>query len=466
MVAPNVPDKWDHETEILIIGAGTAGLPCAIVAAEAGAKVTILESMTICGGSGSLIAAGGGFAGTDWQKRKGIKDSPDILYKDGVEAGGVPELWRVYADNNLDTYKWLASLGIKPWSDELAMPPGHTVERLHWYRGAAAMKRIEERARELPNIEILLQHRARRLVRNPATGRILGAEVEKGNKTLRFRGLKAVILTTGGFGRNREMLKEYGERYVDCIPNMAPGLFGDGLKMALDVGAATKFIGHAVVGSLPVCDTTRTDKGHYVVCWGGIVVNLNGKRFYNEACTGNYYGMLYDAGIDQPEGQSIIVYDSKIRKHPVALDSASASKEYVADTLEELAKMVGIKDPGALAATVQKYNDDIESEGYDTVLGRRYQQSVFGEPVTLDAPPYYGIKCHTSLTSMKGGIRINTRCQVVDNYGDVIPGLYAIGEVTGGLVGKGTYLGGLYWPASMTFGRLVGRAVAFEQVDD
>ncbi len=462
MVAPNLPDKWDHETEVLIIGAGTAGLPCAIVAAESGAKVTLLESMTICGGSGSLIAAGGGFAGTEWQKKAGIKDSPDLFYKDGVAAGGVPELWRVYADNQLDTYKWLSSLGIKPWTDELAMPPGHKVERLHWYRGAAAMKRIEERARELPNIEILLQHRARRLIRHPITGRIVGAEVEKGNKTLSFRGAKAVVLTTGGFGRNREMLQEYGERYVHCIPNMAPGLFGDGLKMALDVGAATKYIGHAVVGSLPVCDTTRCDKGHYIVCWGGIVVNLNGKRFYDESCPKGYYGMLYDAGLDEPEGQMFIVYDAKIRKHPVAEDSASHAKEYSADTFEELAKAAGIKDSAAFAATVQKYNEDIESEGYDTVLGRKYLQSVYGAPLALDVPPYYAIKCHTSLTSMKGGVKINTRCQVVDNYGDVIPGLYAIGEVTGGLVGKETYLGGLMWPASMTFGRLVGRSVAFE----
>jgi fumarate reductase flavoprotein subunit len=466
MVALTAPDKWDHETEILIIGAGTAGLPCAIVAAEAGAKVTILESMMTCGGSGSLIAAGAGFAGTEFQKKAGVRDSPDNLYKDGVKAGGIPELWRVFADNQVDTYKWLTCLGIKPWTDELAMPPGHTVERLHWYRGAAAMKRIEERARELLNIQILLQHRARRLVRNPQTGRILGAEVEKSNKTLYFRGLKAVVLTTGGFGRNREMLKEYGERYVDCIPNMAPGLFGDGLKMALDMGAATKYIGHAVVGSLPVCDTTRTDKGHYIVCWGGIVVNLNGKRFYNEACTGNYYGMLYDAALDEPEGQSIIVYDSRIRQHPVALDSALASKEYVADTLEKLAATTGIRDPAAFVATVQKYNEDIESEGYDTVLGRKYQQSIYGTPLTLGSPPYYAIKCHTSLTSMKGGLKINTRCQVIDNYGDVIPGLYAVGEVTGGLVGKGTYLGGLMWPASMTFGRLVGRAVAFEQIEE
>ncbi len=462
MAAASVPDKWDHETEVLIIGAGTAGLPCAITAAESGAKVTVLELTTITGGSGSLIFAGASFAGTEWEKKGGIKDSPDLLYKDGVAAGGVPELWRVYADNQVDTFKWLLSLGIQPDRDDFVMPPGHKVERLHFYRGAAAMQRIEERARELKNIEIVFEHRARRLIRDPSTGRILGAEVEKKSKMMTFRGTKAVVLTTGGFGRNRDMIAEYGERYIDCVPAMAPGHFGDGLKMALDVGAATKHIGHAVVTSLPVCDTTKSDRPYFAISFGGVAVNLNGRRFYDESCPKGYYGNLTDAALDEPDGQMFIVYDSRIRNHPIVLPSVTTAKEYSADTWEDLAKAAGIKDPALFAKTMEKYNEDIESEGYDTVFGRRYLQSVYGDPVMLDAPPFYAVKSHPSLTSFKGGIKINTRCQVIDNYGEVIPGLYAVGEVTGGLVGKGTYLGGLMWPASMTFGRLVGRSAAFE----
>jgi len=461
MVKENLPEKWDHETDVLIVGAGTGGLPCAIAAAELGAKVTVLEAMTISGGSGSLIFAGASFAGTDWQKKAGVEDSPDLLYKDGVAAGGVPELWRVYADNQVDTYKWLLSLGIKPDRDDFVMPPGHKVNRLHFYKGAPVMNRIEERARELKNIEILFQHRARRLIVDPETGRVLGARVETKKKTLKFRALKAVVLATGSFGRNREMITEYGERYVDCVPAMAPGHFGDGLKMSLDIGAATKHIGHAVVTSLPICDTTKTDRSYFAIVLGGIAVNLHGKRFYDESCPKGYYGNLTDALLDEPEGQMFIIYDSKMRNHPFVLPSVSIAKEYSADTFEELAKMAGT-NPENLAATVRKYNEDIESEGYDTVFGRKYLQSIAGEPVPLDTPPYYAVKVHASLTSFKGGVKINTRSQVIDNYGDVIPGLYAVGEVTGGLVGKGTYLGGLMWPASMTFGRLVGRSVVFE----
>lgn len=462
MVTPAVPDKWDRETEVLIIGAGTAGLPCAIAAAESGAKVIILELTTITGGSGSLIFAGASFAGTDWEKKAGVKDSPDLLYKDGVVAGGVPELWRVYVDNQVDTFKWLLSIGVKPYRDDFLMPPGHKVARLHHYKGAESMQKIEERARELKNIEILFEHRARRLVREPSTGRVLGVQVETKGKTMTFRSKKAVILTTGSFGRNREMIAEYGERYIDCVPAMAPGHFGDGLKMALDVGAATKHIGHAVVTSLPVCDTTKSDRSYFAIAFGGVAVNFNGKRFYDESCPKGYYGNLTDAVLDEPEGQMFIIYDTAVRNNPVVLPGVSSAKEYSADTWEDLAKTAGIKDPALFAQTVQKYNEDIEGEGYDTVFGRKYMQSVNGAPCVLNTPPFYAVKCHPSLTSFKGGIKINTRCQVIDNYGEVISGLYAVGEAAGGLVGKGTYLGGLMWPASMTFGRLVGRSVVFD----
>ena len=110
-----IPKEWDLETDVLVIGAGTAGLPAAISVVETGARVAVLETTSIIGGSGNLITAGGAFAGTDIQKETGIEDSPEQLYKDGVEiALGVPELWRTFADNQLDTYEWLKSIGASP----------------------------------------------------------------------------------------------------------------------------------------------------------------------------------------------------------------------------------------------------------------------------------------------------------------------------------------------------------------
>jgi len=439
---------------------GTAGLPAGAAAAEAGVKATILEVTRISGGSGNVVAMGASFAGTDVQKKQGIEDSPALHYRDGVEvAHGDPYLWREYTDHELDTYNWFKQMGIYPTTDKLLTLPGHNAPRLHRYLGASVMKTIEKYARD-KGAEILFEHRATRLITDPQTGRVLGAKVRVKDWTRNFKAKRAVILTTGSFGRNKEMVKEYGSRYADCIPLMAQGHLGDGLRMALDLGAATSHIGDAVVASLAVCTTTHAHRALIAVWNGAIAVNKDGKRFYNECCPKGYYGELTDAGMDQPGKVYWIVYDEKIR-NAAGVDEMKKHKEFKADTFEQLAKLARI-EPKGFVTTVEKYNGDIDSEGYDTVLGRKTITFVHGTPVKIDKPPFYAIKCETSITSFKGGVKINTQGQVVNNYGEVIPGLYAAGEVTGGLFGKGIYLGGTNWPAAMTFGRIAARNAAAE----
>lgn len=456
-----VPKEWDYTTDVLVVGGGTAGLPAGAAAAQAGAKATILELSTICGGSGNVIMVGASFGGTDIQKKQGIEDSPELRYRDGVEvARGEPELWRVYVDHELDTYNWFKEMGIYPWTEELLALPGHSAPRLHRYRGKPVMEAIEKYARD-KGAEILLEHRATRLIADPTTDRVLGARVVVKGKTVKnFKARKAVILTCGSFGRNKEMVREYGSRYADCIPLMAPGHLGDGLKMAFELGAATSHIGDSVVASLAACTTTHYDKALLAVWKGGIAVNVNGERFYDESCPKGYYGLLTDAGLDQPGKVYWIVYDEKIR-NAAGVEEMEKHKEFKADSIDKLAEAAGI-NPKGLVATVEKYNSDIDSEGYDTVFGRKHQTFIHGDPVKLDTPPFYAIKCETSITSFKGGLKINSRCQVINVYGEPIPGLYAAGEVTGGLFGEGIYLGGTNWPAAMTFGRVAGRNAAAE----
>ncbi len=461
MARVEVPKKWDYTTDVLIVGAGTAGLPAGAVAAEAGAKTTILELTTICGGSGNVIMVGASFGGTDIQKKQGIEDSPALRYKDGVEvAHGDPDLWRVYTDHELDTYNWFKEMGVYPTTEELLALPGHSAPRLHRYVGAPVMKTIEKYTRD-KGAEILLEHRATRLIADPKTDRILGAKVQVKGKTVQnFKARKAVILTSGSFGRNKEMVKEYGSRYADCIPLMAPGHLGDGLKMAFELGAATSHIGDSVVASLSACTTTHADRALIAVWKGAIMVNVNGQRFYDECCPKGYYGLVTDAGIDQPGKVYWTVYDDKIRKD-TGVNEMVKHKEFKADTLEDLAKAAGINPKGFLA-TVEKYNGDIDSEGYDTVFGRKHLSFIHGDPLKIEKPPFYAIKGETSITSFKGGLKINTRTQVVNVFGEVIPGLYAAGEVTGGLFGEGIYLGGTNWPGAMTFGRIAARNAAVE----
>jgi fumarate reductase flavoprotein subunit len=461
MIKLMVPEKWDHETDVLIIGGGTAGIPAGIAVIEAGSKATLLELTSSCGGSGRMIGVGAAFAGTDFQKKTGIEDSPDVLVRDGVEvAGGSPELWRVYADNQIETFNWLESIGCPPESDFCVPGGGHRIRRIHRYVGSKVMSAIYKQAKE-KGVEILFKHRATRLIWSENKGRVLGAKVSlKDKDMINICAKKAIILATGGFGRNRDMLREYGQRFVDCPPMMHVGHKGDGLKMGLDMGAATSDIGQAVVASFPIC-TTKKKNAIFMTGVGVVAVNVHGKRFCDESCPSGDYGELTDAGLDQPDRLFWLVYDNKIRAKAQKVTEVERFHEYNGDTFDELARNAGI-DPAGFVKTMEQYDKDLKSNGFDTVFGRKTMIHPHGKPRILETPPYYAIKCTTTISSMKGGLRINPECRVVNNYGEIIPGLYAAGEVTGGLFGKGVYLGAVLWPASLTFGRLAGRNAASE----
>ncbi len=461
MVPVSIPKKWDYEADIIVVGAGTAGLPAATVAAEAGAKVAVLELMSYCASSLALVNVGPAFAGTDIQKEQGVDDSPEQYYKDGVElAKGVPELWKVYTENQIDTYYWCKKIGVK--FGELFAPPAHTRRRGFFVKGSDMLRVLEKAAKE-KGVEILFLHRATRLMTSPRTGRVLGLKVRaKDSKAEKnFKAKKAVIITSGGFGRNREMVEEYGPEFVDWVPTMPPGHLGDGLKMALAVGAGTKDLGHAVCGSFAVDVVSKTGVMDFVGYAGGIMVNVNGERFWDEATRKSFYGMLSERGMQQPGGFFYVVFDDKA-KNSVRPGKLGKAKPFQGNTIEELAEKAGI-DPKGLRETIDKYNSDIKGVGYDTVFDRQTLEGCDGTPVTIDTPPYYAVKCKGSTSSFKGGIKINTRCQVLNQYDEVIPGLYAAGEVTGGLwSAHGTYLPCTMVTAAMTFGRIAGKMAAAE----
>jgi fumarate reductase flavoprotein subunit len=460
MAPVSIPKKWNHRADIIIVGAGTAGLPAATIAAEEGAKVTVLELMSYCASSLALVNVGPAFAGTDVQKEQGIDDSPEQYYQDGVAlAKGLPEIWRTYTDNQLDTYNWCKKIGVK--FGELFAPPAHTRKRGFFVKGSDMLRCLENAAKE-KGVEILFLHRATRLIADPQTGRVLGLKVKAKDKPEQnFKANKAVILTPGGFGRNREMVEEYGPHFVDWLPTMPVGHLGDGLKMALALGAATQDLGHAVVGSFSVDVASKSGVMDFVGYAGGIFVNVNGQRFWDEATRTSFYGLLVEEGMKQPGGFFYVVFDDKA-KNKVRHGKLGKAKPYQGDTIEELAEKAGI-DPKGLKETIDKYNSDIKSVGYDTVFDRRTLEGCEGTPVTIETPPYYAVKCKGSTSSFKGGLKINSRCQILNQYGEVIPSLYAAGEVAGGLwSAHGTYLPCTMVTAAMTLGRIAGKNAAAE----
>jgi len=457
MVPISVPEKWDYEADVVIVGAGTAGLPAAWVAADAGLKAVVLELLPYLNPSLSLINVGPAFAGTDVQKELGIDDSPDEYYKDGVElANGDPDLWRALADNQLETYYWCQQIGMG-FGKDLFAPPGHRIKRGIWKKGAEMTRTLEKAAKE-KGVEIKLTHRATRLIIDAPTRRVLGLRAtDKDKKEQNFRAKKAVILATGGFGRNPHLVEEYGPTFVDWMPTMCHGHLGDGLIMALEQGAATNHIGRAVSGSFAVDVESKSGIMDFVGYAGGLFVNVDGKRFADEGMRLKFYGLVSEEGMKQPGHVWFAIVDDKMMKTTLRHVMMHKAKPAQAETLEGLAGLMGI-NPAGLRATVDKYNHDLDTLGYDSEFDRRTQEGCEGKPIKLDTSPYYAYKCTGATSSFKGGLKINTKAQVVNQYGEVIPGLYAAGELTGGLWGnEGTYLPCTMVTASITFGRIAAQ---------
>jgi len=470
----NVPQNWDHEADVLIIGGGTAGLPAAVIVRSAGQTATVLESRPQCGGSLGMIVGAVAFAGTDEQKAAGIDDGPDKLYDDLVNIGGaVPEIARKVADAQLDAYQMFKEEGFK-WPGIVALPGHSAIRGMGWMLnyGPLVVKCLENKARK-SGAEILFRHRAKRLIRDPRTDKAIGLVVETKDGEKYFKAKRAVIIATGGFGRNREMIAEYAPHMVDCVPKMPISHQGDGLKMALDAGAATKDISISVAGSWPVSIETHS-RAIWALDWGGIMVNVNGDRFFMESSAEGFYGRMTEAGMRQPGGVYWVIFDQNVFDHVGTtqvkgtiernmahfkdIDNCAKVK---ADTLEELAEKSGI-NVANFKKSVEKYNSDIDEHGYDTVFNRKYQ---FGteRPIWKLTPPFYAVKCVTSTTSFKGGVKIDGDCHVMNNYDEFIPGLYAAGEVAGGLWSK-SYMLAVMTSGSMAQGILAAKSAIKEPV--
>ena len=459
-----IPKKWDKEADVIVVGGGTAGLPAAIVAAEEGVKTIILEARATLGGSFKMVVGGLAIAGCDEQKEQGIEDSPEIYYQDLVNICGTePDIARALVDNQLEAYKMFKDEGVK--FPGLTALPGHSRPRaLGWLYGfgPTLVNALVHRAKNR-GVEILNKHRAIRLISEPQSRRVIGVKVQVGDEEKNFKANRAVVLASGGFGRNRDIIAEYAPEMVDCAPMMPPSHLGDGLKMGMDLGAATKDMGIAVAAAWPISVRTRRNVMS-VPRWGGIAVNVHGKRFHQESCSEGFYGPLTGAGHKQPGHVYWMIYDDNINKSMFEnedaghRDSMEKADKFQADTIEALAETAGI-DVKGLSETIAKYNNDVETVGYDTVFNRKYQWGALRPLVKIKTPPFYAIKCVTSLTSMKGGLKINGKGQVVTHYGEAISSLYAAGEVAGGLHTK-TYLLGVMTAGALSQGIVAGRNAA------
>jgi len=457
---PTINEKFETKemnVDVVVVGSGGAGLIAAIKAKEAGANVVILEKLPLIGGN-TLISGAEYAAPMNWlQEKENIKDSIDLFKKDVEKAGGDKELIDVLANNALDGAKWLRDDVNVEWTDELMFFGGHSVKRSLIPKGQSGkelINKLHAKAEEL-GIEILTETNAFELITkdNAVTG--VKAKIKTGELIVNA---KSVVLTTGGFGANKKMLYDNDKEIDDKILSTnSAGSTGDGIKMAQAIGADVVDLDK--IQLYPVCDV-ETGKLLYTgdtrLVGGAILVNKEGKRFVEELGTRREISMGIKSQTDSVAYQ---IWDEDSMKksnilpaHEVEYNNLIDGKKLCkVNSIDELADFFGI-DKENLKATINKFNEDSEN-GKDTLFNLRRLG------FKIEKAPFYCLKAVPAVHHTMGGLKINKDANVLNKNGEIIKGLYAAGETTGGIHGNNR-LGSVSITDITVFGIIAGTNAA------
>ncbi|MBQ0065155.1 MAG: flavocytochrome c [Firmicutes bacterium] len=458
------PKEKTEETldcDVVIVGAGGAGMAAAITAKQEGKNVIIVEKMPYVGGNTTKASGGMNAAGTKEQKaaaeaaedeevKEAILDSTVENYIKDTIAGGHdindPELVRTMAEQSSAAVDWLESIGAP--LPTLA-PTGGTV---HYYLhepedgsavGEFLVKSFSQTLEDL-GIEVMLETAATEIINQD--GKAAGIKAESPDKIYTINA-KSVILATGGFGANFDLMASYDPSLANAVTTNTPAATGDGIFMAEEMGADTvdmEYIQlHPTVfqeNGLLVSERLRSN--------GAILVNKEGKRFTNDLATRD---AVSQAELKQPDAFAYIVYDSKYAEEKLYQKYVSNGLTVEADSIEGLADAMGFDATAKenFVKAVESWNKACKGE----------QEDEFGRNnglVTLDEGPFFAIKIAPGIHHTMGGLKINTNTEVLDKDGKVIPGLFAAGEVTGGVHG-GNRIGGNAVADIVVYGRIAGK---------
>lgn len=441
----------DTSTDVVIIGSGGAGLTAAIEATNNGAKVIVVEKNSFMGGNTNYATGGMNAAGTKYQEAKGVKDTPELFYQDTMKGGhdlNNPDLLKVLTEKSADSIYWLESLGAD--LSTIGRSGGQSADRMHTApKGAAVgsylMGIFEENVKKL-GIDVRLNTKAVEILSegNKASGIVV--ETSEGQKyTINA---KAVVIASGGFGASKEMVAKYKPELVDFGTTNQPGATGDafGLIEKLDVALVDmeQIQTHPTV--VPVKNEMITEgvRGE-----GAILVNREAKRFIDELETRD---VVSKAILSQEGKTAFLILDQHIVDNMVAIKKyKDAGLLTEAATIKELAEKIGV-NPEELEKTINTYNGYFKAKN-DKDFGRRV---LAGE---LAAAPFYAVEVSPAIHHTMGGIKINTNAEVINNAGNVVEGLFAAGEVTGGIHG-GNRIGGNAVADITIFGRIAGKSAA------
>lgn len=488
------------DADVVVVGAGGAGMTAAITAAAEGKSVVVLESQSMVGGNSVRATGGMNAAKTVYQDENefgesagvektlktaaekyadnetitalaktvseqwaayqanptGYFDSVELMELDTMIGGkGIndPELVETLCANSADAIDWLDEHGIT--LHNVSSFGGASVKRIHRpvnaegktvSVGSYMIPLLQENC-EKAGVKMMLDTTATEILTD-ANGAAVGVKATGASGETVTVNAKAVVLATGGFGANLDMVVKYKPELKGFMTTNAPGIQGQGIEMAQAIGAATVDMDqiqiHPTVEANTAALITEGLRGD-----GAILINEEGKRFIDEVGTRD---VVSAAEIAQTGSYSWLVVDQAMA------DASSVIQGYIKKgytvtgaTYEELGKAMGV-DAAAFAETMEKWNGYVEAKN-DPDFGR----TSFANP--LNTAPYYAVKVTAGVHHTMGGLKINANTEVLNEKGEVIPGLFAAGEVTGGVHGANR-LGGNAVADFTVFGRIAGAAAS------
>ena len=489
-----------YDADVVIVGAGGAGMVAAITAAQAGKSVVLLEGQSIVGGNTVRATGGMNAAKTAAQDKNTFGESAGVektlasaasTYADNADITALAETvtaqWKAYqanpegyfdsvdlmeldamvggkglnnidlvktlCENSADSIEWLKTLNINLTS--VGAFGGASVKRIHrpvdengktLSVGAYIVPLLEQNVNSYENITLLTSTLANAILTQD--GAAVGVVATGANGETVTVNAKSILLTTGGFGANSEMVEQYKPELAGFMTTNAAGAQGQGIVMATAIGADTVDMDQIQIHPTVQYDTaaliTEGLRGD-----GAIMVNAEGKRFIDEVGTRD---VVSAAEIAQTGSYSWLIIDQAM------VDASAVIQGYIkkgytftGSTYEELAEAIGV-DAATFAETMNTWNSYVEAKN-DPDYGR----TSFANQ--LNTAPYYAIKVSAGIHHTMGGLKINTSAEVLDTNGNVIPGLFAAGEVTGGVHGANR-LGGNAVTDIVVFGRIAGASAA------
>lgn len=422
-------DQLQDKYDIIIVGAGGAGMTAALEAKEKGMNPVVLEKMPMAGGNTMKSSSGMNASETKFQKEQGITDSNDAFYEESLKGGhdtNDKELLRFFVDNSANSIEWLDSIGIR--LNNLTITGGMSEKRTHRPEDGSAVGQylVNGLVKNVLSKEIPLFVNANVTEITEKDGKVNGVKVLINDKDEKTISADAVIITTGGYGANMDMISKVRPDLEGLVTTNQEGSTGDGISMIEKLGGVT-----VDMDQIQVHPTVQQEKsyliGEAVRGEGAILVNHEGTRFVNELDTRDNV----TAAINKlPEKAAYLVFDSGVKSRAKAIQKYEEMGFVVqGDSIEALAKEINVP-ADQLQATLDTYNKAV-ADKKDAEFGR-----TTGMEHDLSAGPFYAIKIAPGIHYTMGGVKINTNTEVLNKDGQAIPGLFAAGEVTGGLHGQ------------------------------